>query len=114
MAANQETRGEVTDTGLHGDKIVADLTAFQHNVLIVLTGLTEPHGLRIKHELEDYYDSDVNHGRLYPNLDDLVSDGLIRKGEIDKRTNSYDITEKGRRALLTRRDWEETYFNSDN
>ena len=55
-----------------------DLTAFQRDVLYVIAGLgDEPHGLAIKDELEKYYDVDINHGRIYPKLDDLVDDGLV-------------------------------------
>ncbi|ELZ20434.1 PadR family transcriptional regulator [Natrinema limicola JCM 13563] len=35
------------------------------------------YGLAIKRELEDYYGTEVNHGRLYPNLDELVDLGLV-------------------------------------
>ena len=45
-------------------------------MLYVIAGLDEPHGLAIKEELEGYYESEVNHGRLYPNLDTLVEKGL--------------------------------------
>jgi len=40
--------------------------------LYVITGPEEPHGLAVKDELDDYYEQEINHGRLYPNLDDLV------------------------------------------
>lgn len=84
-----------------------DLTAFQRDVLYVIAGLgDDPHGLAIKDELEKYYDVDINHGRLYPNLDDLVDAGLVEKGTIDRRTNSYTLSEEGRRKLEARREWE--------
>jgi len=56
-----------------------DLTGFQRDILYVITGLEEPHGLAVKDELDDYYEQEINHGRLYPNLDDLVDKGLLRK-----------------------------------
>src|SRR6056297_1709584 len=87
-----------------------DLTAFQRDVLYVLAGLDEAYGLAIKAELEDYYEGDVNHGRLYPNLDELVERGYVEKGQIDRRTNSYDLTESGERALVDRREWENSYL----
>jgi len=59
------------------------LTAFQRDILYVIAGLDEPYGLAIKEELDAYYESEVNHGRLYPNLDALVKEGLINKGSID-------------------------------
>ena len=80
------------------------MTAFQKNILIALA--EEPrYGLAIKRLLEEYYGTEVNHGRLYPNLDDLVELGLVRKSELDKRTNQYELTDAGRDALLERFDW---------
>ena len=88
-----------------------DLTAFQRDVLYVLAGLDEAYGLAIKAELEDYYEGEVNHGRLYPNLDDLVEQGLLDKGAHDQRTNCYTITDDGRQSLGRRRRWESEYLS---
>ncbi|MGM0399335.1 MAG: PadR family transcriptional regulator [Halobacteriota archaeon] len=81
-----------------------DLTAFQKNILTVLAEQPR-YGLAIKRELESYYDDEVNHGRLYPNLDDLVSKGLVEKSELDKRTNEYGLTEDGYEAVLDGIEW---------
>lgn len=84
--------------------VVQDLTAFQQNILAILA--EEPmYGLAIKRKLEKYYGSEVNHGRLYPNLDDLVTMGLVEKSELDKRTNQYELTEDGGEAVLSRLEW---------
>jgi PadR family transcriptional regulator PadR len=83
-----------------------DLSAFQRDVLYVLAGLETPYGLAVKSELETYYEGEVNHGRLYPNLDELVERGYVEKGEIDCRTNSYDLTDEGWQLLADRRRWE--------
>lgn len=88
-----------------------DLTGFQRDILYVLGGLESPKGLAIKDELDRYYSSDINHGRLYPNLDALVEKGLVEKGRIDDRTNSYSLTGRGRRELEARREWEENYVD---
>jgi DNA-binding PadR family transcriptional regulator len=88
-----------------------DLTGFQRDLLYVVAGLEEPHGLAIKEELEDYYESEIHHGRLYPNLDTLVEKGLVEKGEIDQRTNSYSLTRRGRREIEARREWETEYVD---
>lgn len=88
-----------------------DLTGFQRDLLYVVAGLDDPHGLAIKEELEDVYQSEIHHGRLYPNLDTLVDKGLIDKGEMDKRTNYYIITRRGRREMEARRDWEQNYLD---
>ena len=90
-----------------------DLTGFQRDLLTVIAGLESPHGLGIKDELEEYYQSEINHGRLYPNLDTLVEKGLVKKGQRDERTNSYTLTQRGRRELEDRRTWENQYFTPD-
>lgn len=36
-----------------------DLTGFQRDMLYIIAGLDEPHGLVIKDELEDYYEQEV-------------------------------------------------------
>lgn len=86
-----------------------DLTGFQRDLLIVISGLDEPHGLAVKEELEDYYEGEVNHGRLYPNLDTLVEKGLVEKGTLDRRTNVYRLTKRGEREVEARHDWESEY-----
>jgi len=86
-----------------------DLTGFQRDLLYVINGLTEPHGLAIKEELEDYYEKDIHHGRLYPNLDTLVDKGLVEKGQVDRRTNYYTLTRRGQREIEARREWESKY-----
>jgi DNA-binding PadR family transcriptional regulator len=88
-----------------------DLTGFQRDLLYVIAGLDEPHGLAIKEELETYYESEIHHGRLYPNLDTLVEKGLIDKGQRDRRTNYYTLTRRGRRELEARREWEDGYVS---
>lgn len=85
---------------------MTDLTAFQRDVLAVVAGTEETlHGLGIKKRLKPLYEGEINHGRLYPNLDDLVEKGLVEKGEIDRRTNSYEITSRGRRELAADHAW---------
>ncbi|MFB6138725.1 MAG: PadR family transcriptional regulator [Halobacteriaceae archaeon] len=88
-----------------------DLTGFQRDILYVLAGLDEPHGLAVKAELETGYDEPINHGRLYPNLDTLVEKGLVKKGQIDRRTNSYTLTSRGERELASHREWESQYVD---
>ncbi|WP_254766761.1 PadR family transcriptional regulator [Salinilacihabitans rarus] len=88
-----------------------DLTAFQRDLLYVTAGLDDPHGLAIRDELESYYSSEVHHGRLYPNLDELVEKGLIEKGALDRRTNVYSLTDRGRREIEDRREWEDGYLD---
>jgi len=80
-----------------------DLTGFQRDLLYTIAGQDDPHGLAIKDELEKYYEKEIHHGRLYPNLDEVVDKGLVEKGELDQRTNYYTITARGRRELEARR-----------
>jgi len=90
----------------------SDLTAFQQNILAILSE-EAMYGLAIKRELESYYDSEVNHGRLYPNLDDLVEDGFVEKSELDKRTNQYELTEAGHDVVLGQLEWVLDRFVTD-
>ena len=91
-----------------------DLTAFQRDVLYVIGGLDDgspPYGLAIKDELDRHYANEINHGRLYPNLDELTKMGLIEKGSVDDRTNWYGLTDRGHREIEARREWEEQYVS---
>lgn len=81
-----------------------ELTSFQQNIIAVLA--EEPmYGLAIKRGLEEYYGKEVHHGRLYPNLDDLVELGLVEKRPLDKRTNEYELTREGTEYLEGRVAW---------
>lgn len=84
---------------------VFELTGFQRDLLTVIAGLDEPSGQDVKAELQQYLD-DINHGRLYPNLDAVVDEGYVEKGEIDRRTNFYALSDRGHEALVNRRRWE--------
>lgn len=89
-----------------------ELTAFQKNILRVLAEKPR-YGLAIKRELEAYYDDEVNHGRLYPNLDDLVEAGFVEKSALDKRTNEYGLTEEGLEAVQDDLRWSLEHFLTD-
>jgi len=91
------------------EKSERDLTTFQQNILHVLAE-EERYGLAIKRELESYYGFEVNHGRLYPNLDTLVDMGLVTKSELDKRTNEYELTYEGYEAILKQFEWKLSKF----
>ncbi|MFC6960922.1 PadR family transcriptional regulator [Halocatena marina] len=93
--------------------IERDLTAFQQNILVILSEEAR-YGLAIKRELEQYYDSEVNHGRLYPNLDDLVEMDLVEKSELDKRTNQYALTQSGYDAVIDHLSWVFSRFVTNN
>lgn len=88
-----------------------DLTGFQRDLLYVIAGLENPHGLAVKAELETYYEKEINAGRLYPNLDALVEKGLVEKGDKDRRTNVYTLTRRGQREIEARWAWETGYVS---
>ncbi|WP_135534943.1 MULTISPECIES: helix-turn-helix transcriptional regulator [Halostella] len=87
-----------------------DLTGFQRDLLYIIAGQQNLHGLAIKEELEEYYEKDIHHGRLYPNLDTIVEKGLVEKGEKDRRTNEYRLTDRGQREIEARKEWEDQYL----
>lgn len=89
-----------------------DLTAFQRDMLYVAAGLDRPSGQQIKSELQKSIDR-ITHGRLYPNLDTLVEQGYLDQGQIDRRTNYYELTERGETAIRKRRHWENKYVQPD-
>lgn len=97
-----ESDVEISDN--RGHRIMYDLTGFQRDLLYVVAGLDEPHGLAVKEELEKYYEKEIHHGRLYSHLDTLVE-----KSEKDRRTNEYRLTKRGRREIKARKGWESQY-----
>ena len=79
-----------------------DRTGFQRDLLRAIHCLGTPKGTEIQSTVQDWYGGkEVFYGRLYPNLDTLVDEGLIekRKRERDSRTNEYELTNEGRDAL---------------
>jgi len=84
------------------------ITAFEGNVLYAVARLeredTLTYGLAIRDTLEALYTKTINHGRLYPTLDDLTDQGLITKTSVDDRTNEYELTDAGYELLRSRRD----------
>jgi DNA-binding PadR family transcriptional regulator len=91
----------------------SNLSAFQRDILFIIAEIGPSKGLRIKSELQDLYGEEVNHGRLYPNLDQLVEGGFIDKAERDKRTNEYSLTDDGREAMDVFIDWQQACRNAD-
>ncbi|MFC7155369.1 helix-turn-helix transcriptional regulator [Halomarina halobia] len=86
-----------------------DLTGFQRDLLYVIAGFDQPSGQQIKGELEAHTDREITHGRLYPNLDTLVNRGYVEKGQLDRRTNWYALSDDGREAIVARHEWEDNY-----
>ena len=76
-----------------------DLNASKRDLLVEIYQMDQPSGQDIRDRMEAEHGEDVKHGRLYPNLDDLVDYGLLDKGEQNLRTNYYQITNDGRRLV---------------
>lgn len=98
-----QERSDVQPTTDH-----TDLTTFQTNLLAAIAGHergyyeSDTYGLSIKRALEDLYGGEINNGRLYPNLNSLVDQGLVEKEPIDDRTNGYALTDAGQHILRER------------
>ncbi|WP_114578460.1 PadR family transcriptional regulator [Saliphagus sp. LR7] len=88
-----------------------NLTGFQRDLLYVIASFDQPSGQTVNDEVQEYYDSEIQHGRLYPNLDTLVDHELVERGELDRRTNYYALTEAGSDAIRERREWEDQYVD---
>jgi len=88
----------------HGD-VLADLPAFARDLLWAIDRRGPSKGVALKNEIEAYYGEPQNHGRVYPNLNDLVDEGLVAKTARDKRTNEYALTDHGAAVLAARRAW---------
>ncbi|MFB6188994.1 MAG: PadR family transcriptional regulator [Halapricum sp.] len=91
------------------DLTMADLTGFQRDVLAATRHARAaggpPNGQAIIAVLERHGYENIQSGRFYPTLDDLVNRGLLEKGQnpTDGRANTYDITEEGIKLLDAQR-----------
>lgn len=88
-----------------------DLTAFQRDLFYAIAGLEEPKGLEIKADLDESYEKGIQHGKLYPNLDTLVDKGLVKKSQMNGRTNDYELTDRGEREIEARQEWKAQYVS---
>jgi DNA-binding PadR family transcriptional regulator len=82
-----------------------ELSAFQRDLLYVISGLDGPNGLEIGSELAEYYGEEIRPTQLYPNLDTLADKELIDKSQRDGRANAYELTARGERVLIDRFRW---------
>lgn len=81
-----------------------ELSEFQYTILFSLAERPR-YGLELKSRMTEFYGSEINHGRLYPNLNDLVEMGLLSKSKRDNRTNEYALSERGLMMVLDRIGW---------
>lgn len=86
---------------------LSDLTGFQRDLLFVIAHLDgeNPNGVRIRRELREAYGDEINHGRLYQNLRELVNEGLVEKRPVDGRTNAYRVSATTREYLQAHAAW---------
>ena len=90
-----------------------NLTGFQRDLLFVVGGLSAASGKEIKKALEETQDRKLLAGRVYSNLDTLVEEGFVEKGEIDGRTNEYEITERGQQEIQSRYEWQSRHVSPE-
>lgn len=87
--------------------VPVELTGFQRDLLFVLVKIEDqnPHGKVIKRELGKHHADEINTGRLYQNLRELNSYGLITTQPIDGRTKAYQLSELGYEWLEAYHEW---------
>jgi len=76
-----------------------DLNSSKRDLLVEIYQMDQPSGQDIRGRMKAEHNEDVDHGRLYPNLNDLVDLGLLDKGEQNLRSNYYQITNDGQRLV---------------
>ncbi|MCU4926936.1 helix-turn-helix transcriptional regulator [Halobacteria archaeon AArc-dxtr1] len=98
--------GEDKEIIADGGMSWTDLTGFQRDCLEAIArverGDETCYGLAIKRRLESTRGEEINHGRLYPNLDTLVDLDFVEKSTLDRRTNEYRLTDSARAVLIQR------------
>jgi DNA-binding PadR family transcriptional regulator len=80
------------------------LSAAQRDVLVAVHRVGPAKGLDVRDDLGDAVSSNAV---VYTALDALVDRGLVEKAEIDGRTNSYRVSDRGRELIRARIDWED-------
>jgi DNA-binding PadR family transcriptional regulator len=94
------TQAEATPTDEPTEDELTNLTGFQRDVILCLAQDGPQKGTSVLQWLAEHGYDDPNHGRLYPNLDELQQRGFVAKSSRDKRTNEYALTSLGRGAVL--------------
>ncbi|MFC7229985.1 PadR family transcriptional regulator (plasmid) [Salinirubellus salinus] len=91
-----------------------NLSSFQRDLLITVAGMGPISGTEIKDHIEERWGEEVNHSRLYPNLEDLAMMNLIR---INKNTggrhNHYSVMPMGERNITSYREWESNHLDEE-
>lgn len=76
-----------------------ELTRFQRDLLRGAAFCGPSSGQEIKAWLQTQYGREITHGQLYPNLDTIIQEDLMSKGQLDRRTNEYGLTRQGKRYV---------------
>lgn len=84
-----------------GARRFPELVDFRRDILLTLARSGPTHGQGLKDDLACLRDEDVNDGRLYPNLNALVDDGLVEKHENrhDERSHEFELSKRGRASV---------------
>jgi len=91
---------DTTDEALQTNPLAELNTGFLRDMLVVIDGFDDdPSGQEILTAMRESGYPDCSHGRLYPNIDRLVDNGYVEKGEIDRRTNWHALTPKAEKRL---------------
>lgn len=83
---------------------------FKRDILYILWANGEIYGLGIKAFLDEAYEGEIHHGRLYPNIDELKDHNMIEKRSKDNRTNLYSLTSYGKYVVKNDRSWHEELY----
>ena len=79
------------------------LTRFRIDLLVAVAANPGAHAAALRHDLQTTYRyQDIPDGSLYPALNALEDDGLIREPDADDLRRIVEITPKGERALTDR------------
>jgi len=111
MSVN-EFRDDDTQRSVHP---VTELTGFQRDLLfaVIRVGDRPATGVAIKREVECYYGEEINHGRFYQNLRNLIDAGFVEKRPVDGRTNAHRLTDAAYERLQAHHRWEADCLCSD-
>ena len=73
---------------------------------------TLPAGARLENEISLGQRFGLSRPTMRRAIQELVDKGLLEKGELDRRTNVYTVTQRGQREIEARREWETQYLGT--
>lgn len=87
-------------------------TTIQRDLLYVLAGHQGTTERTLERTLGDYYRTEIRPDRLSSNLDALLQQGYVEAIKTTDQTGYYVLTNRGRREIEARREWESDHFDS--